>query len=69
MHDLVLTDAISWTVITWCIVIGSSVIMLVWIAIYSAFESIDFVDEVVVLFGEVTFWASVLISVVIALGM
>lgn len=42
--------------------------MLVWIAIYSAFESIDFVDEVVVLFGEVTFWASVLISVVIALG-
>ncbi|OJT03153.1 Phospholipid-transporting ATPase DNF1 [Trametes pubescens] len=57
-----------WTVITWCIVIGSSVIMLVWIAIYSAFESIDFVDEVVVLFGEVTFWASVLISVVIALG-
>ncbi|KAH9846917.1 phospholipid-translocating P-type ATPase [Lenzites betulinus] len=57
-----------WTVITWCIVIGSSVIMMVWIAIYSAFESIDFVDEVVVLFGEVTFWATVLMSVVIALG-
>ncbi|KAI0635354.1 phospholipid-translocating P-type ATPase [Trametes polyzona] len=57
-----------WTVITWVIVVGSSVIMLVWIAIYSAFESIDFVDEVVVLFGEVTFWAAVLLSVVIALG-
>ncbi|CDO76204.1 hypothetical protein BN946_scf184819.g4 [Trametes cinnabarina] len=57
-----------WTVITWIIVVGSSVVMLLWIAIYSAFPSIDFVDEVVVLFGEVTFWASVLISVVIALG-
>ncbi|KAI9057700.1 phospholipid-translocating P-type ATPase [Trametes sanguinea] len=57
-----------WTVITWIIVIGSSVVMLLWIAIYSAFPSIDFVDEVVVLFGEVTFWACVLISVVIALG-
>ncbi|KAI0643994.1 phospholipid-translocating P-type ATPase [Trametes meyenii] len=57
-----------WTVITWVIVIGSSVVMLVWIAIYSAFDSIDFNDEVVILFGEVTFWASVLFSVVIALG-
>ncbi|KAI0354121.1 phospholipid-transporting ATPase 1 [Trametes cingulata] len=57
-----------WTVITWVIVVGSSVVMLVWIAIYSAFPSIDFVDEVVILFGGVTFWASVLISVVIALG-
>ncbi|KAI8973092.1 phospholipid-transporting ATPase 1 [Trametes punicea] len=57
-----------WTVITWVIVIGSSVVMILWIAIYSAFQSIDFVDEVVILFGEVTFWASVLISVVIALG-
>ncbi|KAI0367307.1 phospholipid-transporting ATPase 1 [Pilatotrama ljubarskyi] len=57
-----------WTVITWVIVVGSSVVMLVWIAIYSAFPSVDFVDEVVILFGEVTFWACVLISVVIALG-
>ncbi|KAI0329328.1 phospholipid-translocating P-type ATPase [Cubamyces sp. BRFM 1775] len=57
-----------WTVITWVIVIGSSVVMLLWIAIYSAFDSIDFVDEVVILFGEITFWASVLISVIIALA-
>ncbi|KAH9896461.1 phospholipid-translocating P-type ATPase [Cubamyces lactineus] len=57
-----------WTVITWVIVIGSSVVMLLWIAIYSAFESVDFVDEVVILFGEITFWASVLISVIIALA-
>nr|AVM41535.1 putative calcium-transporting ATPase 5 [Ganoderma lucidum] len=57
-----------WTVITWVIVIGSSVIMMAWIAIYSLFQSIDFIDEVVILFGEFTFWAAVLISVIIALG-
>ncbi|KAI0777467.1 phospholipid-translocating P-type ATPase [Trametes elegans] len=57
-----------WTVITWVIVIGSSVIMMLWIAIYSAFPSIDFNDEVVILFGEVTFWTVVVISVVGALG-
>ena len=59
----------SWTVITWIIVIGSSVVMLAWIAIYSLFESVDFVDEVVILFGDITFWTSVILSVVIALGM
>lgn len=58
----------SWTVITWIINIGSSVVMLLWIVIYSFFESSDFNDEVVVLFGEVTFWATVLISVFAALG-
>lgn len=42
--------------------------MLLWIVIYSFFESSDFNDEVVVLFGEVTFWATVLISVFAALG-
>lgn len=43
--------------------------MLAWIAIYSLFESVDFVDEVVILFGDITFWTSVILSVVIALGM
>ncbi|RDX49470.1 phospholipid-transporting ATPase 1 [Lentinus brumalis] len=57
-----------WTVITWVIVIGSSVVMMAWIAIYSLFESIDFVDEVVILFGELTFWTALLLSVVVALG-
>lgn len=42
--------------------------MLGWIAIYSLFTSIDFVDEVVILFGTITFWVSVVLSVVIALG-
>lgn len=42
--------------------------MLLWIAIYSFFYSFDFIDEVIVLFGGVTFWAVVFISVVVALG-
>lgn len=42
--------------------------MFIWIVIYSFFESSDFVDEVVVLFGESIFWFSVIIAVVVALG-
>ena len=42
--------------------------MLIWISIYSAFNSIDFNDEVVVLYGELTFWATVLLGVTVALG-
>ena len=54
--------------ITWAVVLGSSIVMLVWIVIYSLFESFDFIDEVIVLFGGVTFWATVLLSVAIALS-
>ena len=57
----------SWTVITWIVVIGSSLVMIVWIIIYSFFESNDFNDEVTVLFGNVTFWATVVVSVVVSL--
>ena len=42
--------------------------MLLWIVIYSFFQSNDFNDEVVILFGNVPFWASVIISIIIALG-
>lgn len=58
----------SWTVITWIVVIGSSLVMVIWIIIYSFFESSDFNDEVTVLFGNVTFWATVIVSVVVSLG-
>ncbi|EJD08500.1 phospholipid-translocating P-type ATPase [Fomitiporia mediterranea MF3/22] len=57
-----------WTVITWIVVIGSSLVMIIWIIIYSFFESVDFNNEVVVLFGEVTFWVTVLLTVVTALA-
>lgn len=58
----------SWTVIAWIVIVGSSLVLIIWIAIYSVFNSIDFNDEVVVLYGEVVFWASVILTVVIALG-
>ena len=57
----------SWTVLTWIVVIGSSLVMVAWIIIYSFFESNDFNDEVTVLFGNVTFWATVVVSVVVSL--
>ena len=58
----------SWTFLTWIVVVGSSVVMLLWIVIYSFFQSSDFNDEVVILFGNVPFWTSVVISIVVALG-
>jgi len=57
-----------WTVITWVIVVGSSLVMLLWIVIYSFFESPDFVLEVVDLMGQPVFWFTVLVSVFIALA-
>ena len=65
---VILITCLSWTVITWIVVIGSSMVMIIWIPIYSFFESIDFNMEVVVLYGEVTFWATVIVSVVVALS-
>lgn len=54
---------------TWIAVFGSTVVMLLWIVIYSFFASIDFVDEVVILFGELTFWTTVIFAATVALGM
>ena len=42
--------------------------MLIWISIYSAFNTIDFNDEVVVLYGDFTFWGTIFLTFVIALG-
>ncbi|KAA1479229.1 phospholipid-translocating P-type ATPase [Dentipellis sp. KUC8613] len=57
-----------WTVITWVVVIGSSLAMVLWIAIYSFFPTFDFQDEVIILFGNVIFWATVVLSVVLAIA-
>jgi phospholipid-translocating ATPase len=64
----VLFCVFSWTVITWLVVVGSTVVMMLWILIYSFFTSIDFVDEVLILFGGVQFWATVLFTSIVALG-
>lgn len=41
--------------------------MLLWIVLYSFFESFDFTHEVQRLFGGVTFWVTVVLAVAIAL--
>ncbi|KAG2034818.1 hypothetical protein BDR03DRAFT_1093565 [Suillus americanus] len=64
-----------WTSITWVVGIGSSLVMLLWIVIYSFlpvntfFSNTDgFIDEVVILFSNVTFWATIVFSVLVALA-
>ncbi|KAF5371423.1 hypothetical protein D9757_010009 [Collybiopsis confluens] len=57
-----------WTVITWIIVFGSTIAMMLWITIYSFFFSADFIDEVIILFGELTFWTTVVFAATVALA-
>ena len=54
---------------TWVVVFGSSLVMMLWIVVFSFFPSNDFVDEVSILFGTIYFWASVLLAATICLGM
>ncbi|KAJ7054208.1 phospholipid-transporting ATPase 1 [Mycena amicta] len=57
-----------WTVLTWIVVYGSTILMMAWIVIFSFFVSVDFMDEVAVLFGELTFWTTVCLTSLIALA-
>ena len=58
----------SWTFITWIVIIGSTLLVLIWITVYSYFPSIGFVYEVEVLFSTLDFWLTVFISVTLAIG-
>jgi phospholipid-translocating ATPase len=53
---------------TWIVVVGSTLVMLLWILVYSFFLSSDFVDEVMILFGGIAFWATVVLTAAVALG-
>ncbi|KAF8154452.1 phospholipid-transporting ATPase 1 [Crassisporium funariophilum] len=57
-----------WTIMTWIVVVGSTIVMLLWIVVYSFFFSSDFIDEVTILFGTMTFWTTVFLSSVICLA-
>ncbi|KAJ7182905.1 phospholipid-transporting ATPase 1 [Mycena crocata] len=57
-----------WTVLTWVVVFGSTIVMMLWILIFSFFVSVDFIDEATVLFGELTFWTTVVVASLIALA-
>ncbi|KAI0320024.1 phospholipid-translocating P-type ATPase [Amylostereum chailletii] len=56
-----------WTIITWLVVLGSSIVMLLWILVYSFFPSFDFVNEVQILYIGVLFWATVFLTLAVAL--
>ena len=53
---------------TWIVVVGSTLIMLLWIIVYSFFSTPDFNEEVTILFGTMTFWSTVFLSATICLG-
>jgi len=53
---------------TWIVVVGLMLVMLLRILIYSFFMSADFMDKVLILFGSIQFWATVLITALFALG-
>ena len=62
-------DTHYWTVITWVIIVGSNVVMLLWILVYSFFPTHDFYYEVEILYSSIVFWATVLLCVATALRM
>jgi len=53
---------------TWIVVVGSTLVMMLWIVVYSFFPSSDFVDEVSILFSTISFWGAVIVSCLICLG-
>ncbi|EJD40340.1 phospholipid-translocating P-type ATPase [Auricularia subglabra TFB-10046 SS5] len=57
-----------WTGMTWFVVIGSCVVVMLWVGVYSFFPSVQFQDEVVVLFGNMQFWGTFGVTIVISLG-
>ncbi|CAK5276718.1 unnamed protein product [Mycena citricolor] len=57
-----------WTVLTWLVVFGSTLVMMIWIVIFSLFVSQNFINEFIVLFGELTFWTTVVLATTIALA-
>lgn len=53
---------------TWIVVVGSTVVMLLWIVVYSFFVTPDFTQEVTILFGTTTFWTTVFLTATVCLG-
>ena len=58
----------SWTIITWIAVVGSMLIMCLWVTVYSFFHTTSFNNEVIILFGTVGFWTTVVITIMLAIG-
>jgi len=52
----------------WFVTVGSNLFLVLWIAVYSFLPSIAFNEEIIVLFGTVDFWATIILSVTLAIG-
>ena len=61
-------DSNSWSFVTWIIVVGSNLLVLIWISVYSLSTTPTFTNEVGELLSTVDFWATVLLTVVLAVG-
>ncbi|KAF8310990.1 phospholipid-transporting ATPase 1 [Clavulina sp. PMI_390] len=57
-----------WTVITWVVIVGSTLACPVWIAIYSQFDTSDYINEFTILFLSPYFWFAVFLSLAFSLA-
>ena len=58
----------NWTWIVFVVIIGSTLAVHVWIAIYSAFESFSFQNEVIYLYSTMNFWTCLIFTQVASMG-
>ncbi|WVR06439.1 hypothetical protein IAU60_003470 [Kwoniella sp. DSM 27419] len=57
-----------WTVITWVIIVASTMLVYLWIPIYSYLAVLPYAGEVEVIYGTFTFWTTVGLTWAIAVG-
>jgi phospholipid-translocating ATPase len=57
-----------WTFLRFIIIIGSMLSTIVWISLYSYMPSIQSREEIVVLFSTVSFWTTIVLSIILAVS-
>lgn len=57
-----------WTVMTWIINVASTLLIYIYIPIYSAVTALPYAGEVGVIYPTFSFWAVILIATIIAIG-
>lgn len=57
-----------WTFVTWVVIVVSTLTLYLWIPIYSYLADLSFYAEVSVLYTNFPFWATVVFTVLVAIG-
>ncbi|WWC88623.1 uncharacterized protein L201_003536 [Kwoniella dendrophila CBS 6074] len=57
-----------WTIITWVIIVLSTLLVFIWIPIYSYLAVNSYYGEMEIVYSTFTFWATILITWAIAIG-